>query len=44
MVNLEGLPADRFAEPGFSEMGGLCAAETAECGCPDRCERDHSNE
>jgi hypothetical protein len=21
-----------------------CAAETAECNCPDSCERDHGNE
>jgi hypothetical protein len=21
-----------------------CQAETAECGCPDDCERDHGNE
>ena len=21
-----------------------CRAETAECGCPDDCERDHGNE
>jgi hypothetical protein len=44
MVNIEGFSADRFADASSSEYPGLCAAETAECGCPDRCERDHGNE
>lgn len=39
MVNMEGF--ESFAD---SDRSVLCAAETAECGCPERCDRDHSNE
>jgi hypothetical protein len=41
MVNLEGLQADGFLD---SDSAFMCTAETAECGCPDRCDRDHGNE
>jgi hypothetical protein len=41
MVNMEGFTGDRLSE---SDNSMLCTAETAECGCPDRCDRDHSNE
>ena len=41
MINMEGFNSDRFAD---SADGLQCAAETAECGCPESCERDHSNE
>jgi len=44
MVNIERFSSDRLSETSASESLGLCAAETAECGCPDRCERDHGNE
>ncbi|MEO6797159.1 MAG: hypothetical protein ABI401_00535 [Candidatus Dormibacter sp.] len=42
MVKIEGTHADRLADA--ADGGALCTAETAECGCPDRCDRDHSNE
>jgi len=41
MVNIEGFSSDSFAD---YDRSVLCAAETAECGCPERCDRDHSNE
>jgi hypothetical protein len=34
-------PTGAVAEPPESE---LCTAETAECTCPDFCERDHDND
>ncbi len=43
MVNFDGLYTDRVADAAVSDSG-LCAAETAECGCPDRCDRDHGND
>jgi hypothetical protein len=42
MVNIEGFRSDRSDAARHDYQ--LCAAETAECGCPDNCERDHSNE
>jgi hypothetical protein len=27
-----------------AEAAECCAAETADCACPDFCERDHANE
>jgi|GEM_PF-2816934 hypothetical protein len=44
MLNIEGFHADRLGESISADSGALCAAETAECGCPDRCDRDHTNE
>lgn len=41
MVNIEGFSAQSHAE---SDSAFLCTAETAECGCPESCDRDHSNE
>ena len=41
MINMEGIRDDSFAD---SREAVLCAAETAECGCPDRCDRDHGND
>jgi hypothetical protein len=34
-------PATADARPGATI---LCTAETAECACPDFCERDHDND
>jgi hypothetical protein len=41
MVNIDGFSSDGFAD---SDRSVVCTAETAECGCPERCDRDHSNE
>jgi hypothetical protein len=30
--------------PELSEADGRCTAESAECTCPDFCERDHDND
>jgi hypothetical protein len=32
------------AEPEEMPAPVLCTAETAECSCPDFCERDHDND
>jgi hypothetical protein len=42
MVKIEGYRSDRSEVTGREYL--LCAAETAECACPENCERDHSNE
>jgi len=31
-------------EPATQEAPAPCTAESAECTCPDFCERDHANE
>lgn len=41
MVNIEGFNTESYTD---ADNAVLCAAETAECGCPERCDRDHSNE
>jgi hypothetical protein len=33
-----------LAEPSTAREPAPCTAETAECTCPDYCERDHDNE
>ncbi len=38
MIMMEG----RFTQATSDDY--QCLAETAECGCPDDCERDHGNE
>ena len=43
MVNYQAAPSS-FTEIGPAADAPLCSAETAECGCPDRCDRDHGNE
>ena len=32
------------SRPATSTADALCTAESAECTCPDFCERDHDNE
>ena len=43
MVDYEAAPG-RFTEFGPVDDALLCSADTAECGCPERCDRDHGNE
>lgn len=38
------LPADLLARPTRPAVDDPCTAESAECTCPDFCERDHDNE
>jgi hypothetical protein len=40
MIGMEGQSLQAIER---DELQG-CRAETAECGCPDDCERDHGNE
>jgi len=40
MIIVEGRPMPTIEMDDYRP----CRAETAECGCPDDCERDHGNE
>jgi hypothetical protein len=35
---------ERMVAPEAADADAPCTAETAECTCPDFCERDHANE
>lgn len=41
---MEARTANRDVSIGRSEQTFACRAETADCTCPDSCERDHGNE
>jgi hypothetical protein len=43
MATIEALPLERRDED-LTQADEPCTAETADCTCPDFCERDHANE